>query len=123
MVNGVVLMMELRVSCFGENSDKIIDIVTKRINACGMQELSWDVHTGRGDVSCRTEIARNTGEVEMCLKSLQEQYQQLDIYASYSYPVREGDSSAQWWGTETLSTKKNGDGSKYLFKSAETGWH
>ena len=46
----------------------------------------------------------------------------LSAEASYSYDVREGDTSAQWWGTTRIYSTTE-DGETKIVSSSSTYWN
>ena len=56
------------------------------------------------------------------LKGLIEQYPQLNLFASYSFDIREEDDSAQWWRTVTIKTNHHSDGTTTLDVDSSTNW-
>lgn len=61
-------------------------------------------------------------EITKVFRKLVKKYPMLNVEAFYSYDVREGDRSAQWWGTTRIySTKENGE--TKIISSSSTYWN
>lgn len=61
-------------------------------------------------------------EITRVFEELVKQYPELGVNASFSYDVREGDTSAQWWGTTRIYAEKE-DGEIKIVSSSSTYWN
>lgn len=61
-------------------------------------------------------------EITRAFEALVKTCPQLNVEAYYSYDVREGDSSAQWWGTTRIYSVRE-DGEVRIVSSSNTYWN
>lgn len=76
-----------------------------------------------GKVWYNVSITTHTeGTISRAFEALVKKHPGLSAEASYSYDVREGDTSAQWWGiTRIYSTTE--DGETKIVSSSSTYWN
>nr|WP_300768078.1 hypothetical protein [uncultured Acetatifactor sp.] len=76
-----------------------------------------------GKVWYNVSITTHTeGTISRAFEALVKKHPGLSVEASYSYDVREGDTSAQWWGiTRIYSTTE--DGETKIVSSSSTYWN
>ena len=76
-----------------------------------------------GKVWYNVSITTHTeGTISRAFEALVKKHPGLSAEASYSYDVREGDTSAQWWETTGIySTTENGESK--IGSSSSTYWN
>ncbi|MCQ2466963.1 MAG: hypothetical protein MJ166_05550 [Clostridia bacterium] len=83
------------------------------------KNIEWTV-SGR---NLATEIDFGYGDIKGVFQNMIDEIPDIsDVYATYSYSVREDDSSAEWWGTSTVCSQKV-DGKLVLIENESTGWN
>ena len=76
-----------------------------------------------GKVWYNVSITTHTeGTSSRAFEALVKKHPGLSVEASYSYDVREGDTSAQWWGTTRIYSTTE-DGETKIVSSSSTYWN
>lgn len=76
-----------------------------------------------GKVWYNVSITTHTeGTISRAFEALVKKHPGLSVEASYSYDVREGDTSAQWWGTTRIYSTTE-DGETKIVSSSSTYWN
>lgn len=114
--------MDITIKCTEEGAMEIIKKAIEAINKCAGEELAWKISAGSVYVYAETKYYRHEGALDTFFDTLLADYPQLDISASYSYSCRD-DYSADWWGSTSISTEKNSDGTKRIKRSSSTYWN
>ena len=76
-----------------------------------------------GKVWYNVSITTHTeGTISRAFEALVKMHPGLSTEASYSYDVKEGDTSAQWWGTTRIYSTTE-DGETKIVSSSSTYWN
>lgn len=103
--------------------DKNASVIFENIKACFLQEFpDKEFEWKRTGTVYTTKLQEGGEEIVRIFEELVERYPELDVEASYSYDVREGDTSAQWWGTTRIYSERK-DGKTEIVSSSSTYWN
>lgn len=80
--------------------------------------LSWQ----RSGTVLTASLDTSGEAIARAFEALVKKHPGLSAEASYSYDVREGDTSAQWWGTTRIYSTTE-DGETKIVSSSSTYWN
>ena len=103
-----------------EKANEILEEGMKCISQAAKEKPQWKKHKIYD--SYETECDVSEDDIIPVFEELIAKYPELDIYAIYSYEIREDDSSAQWWKTTNIKTKHHSDGTATLDIETGTYW-
>lgn len=111
--------MDILISSHGEEALLILEKVKAYFaKKFPEEELNWKCS---GTV-LTTSLQTDEEEITRIFEELVKIYPELSVKASYSYDVREDDTSAQWWGvTSIYSEEENGE--TKIFRDSSTYWN
>ncbi len=112
--------MNVQISISAQVADSILEAAMERINLAAQNKPDWEKHKIYHYYKAECHIPEE--DIVPVLNELIVKYPELDISALYSYDVREGDTSAQWWGTTKITTKHHPDGTAALEIDSSTNW-
>lgn len=114
--------MNIKISYFGrDNADEVVKEIREKVQATAMSEISWRQYGYELNATYYGDI--DTGKLTQELNEIIRKYQFIRADIRYTYDVREGDGSAQWWGETHLYTEVQSDGTTKLLESCGTYWN
>lgn len=112
--------MIIRITIGTQNDPAILEKGMAYINRAALGEPQWKEHCNCNYYETECDIPEK--DILPVFNGLIAEYPPLDLYASYTYDIREDDHSAQWWERKTLKTERRPDGSTVLSTGSSIHW-
>lgn len=116
----MIVQIHISISMRGKNTDTVLKVAMERINQAVEDQSQWKRHKNYDCFQIECDMSEE--EIIPIFNKLIAEYPMLDIYAGYSYPIREDDRSAQWWRTIKIETEHHPDGTAALCMDSSTNW-
>lgn len=113
--------MNISIKIQDENKDAILAEAMEAISRAASGETQWERDRIYGSQEAECDISE-AAALEV-FRALIEKYPKLSIFAVDSEEIREDDSSAQWWRTTKISTRRRPDGTTELTVDSGTYWN
>lgn len=112
--------MTIQISIKARDEHSILEKGMEYINQSVKDTLQWNKDKIYNYYQTECDIPEEN--ILPLFNELIKKYPSLDIFALYSYSIREEDRSAQWWVTTTIKTEHHPDGTTTLSTDSNTNW-